>query len=240
MKEIKKVMEKTFLQHKIVLNDDQINKFCLYLQYLISENEKYNLTSITDEYEIIVKHFVDSVLIYDFFEKDAKVVDIGAGAGFPSIPLMIMREDLNFLIIDSVNKKVQFIKSMCDILKLKNCEIIHARCEDLARKGTYREKYDYCIARGVANLSSLLEYCVGFVKVNGKILAYKGKNYAEELNGCNNTLKVLGISYLNMYEKVLCINDEKIKRYFLEFEKIQNTFEKYPRIKNLPRLKPLG
>ncbi len=238
--DIKEKIKNEFEKYKISLNTKQIAQFDKYIQLILRENKKYNLTAITNIDEMIVKHLIDSVLPYEYFNNRATVVDIGAGAGFPSVPLMILREDLNFLIIDSVNKKTEFIKMVCSELNLNNTQIIHARCEDLARKPEYRGKYDYCIARGVANLSSLLEYCVGFVKINGEIIAYKGKNYLEELKASHNTMQMLFLELKTNLQYDLINDNETLQRNLLIFEKTTKTPEKYPRLQNKVRLQPLG
>lgn len=240
---MKQYIKNEFRKYNIELNQLQLDKFENYLNYLLEENAKFNLTAITDKKQIVVKHFIDSILPYDIFKKDANVVDIGAGAGFPSVPLMILRPDLRFLIIDSVNKKVEFIKRVCELLDLHNCEILHTRCEDCAKKVEYREKYDYCIARGVANLSSLLEYCVGFIQVNGNIVAYKSKNYQQELDNSKNAIKLLNVKLVNVLNFKLVNEQEKfeeMERNVLIFEKTLKTSDKYPRLQNKVRNNPLN
>ncbi len=233
-------IKRIFAKHDVLLNDRQCEQFEKYIDLILSENAKYNLTSITDIDEMIIKHMIDSVLPYKYFKANASVVDIGAGAGFPSIPLMIVRNDLKFLIIDSVNKKVEFIKMVARELNLNSCEIIHTRCEDVAQKIEYREKFEYCVARGVANLSSLLEYCVAFVKINGEILAYKGKRYKAELEESKNTLNILHLKLKENLSFTLKNDDENIERNIMVFSKTEATPKKYPRLQNKVRLRPLG
>ena len=253
-KKMKEFINNEFLKYDIHLNKEQIEKFDLYLNYLLEENEKINLTAITDKKEIVIKHFIDSVLPYKLFKEKSTIVDIGAGAGFPSVPLMIIRPDLKFLILDSVNKKVEFIKRVCEKLNLRNCEILHSRCEDLAKNPKYREKYDYCIARGVANLSSLLEYCAGFVKMGGQIIAYKSRNYQNEIEGSKNTIKILNLKLNDTKQYVLDgsvfenslekseneLNDSVMERYMLIFDKCDKLLDKYPRLQNKVRTNPLN
>ena len=234
-------IKKHFDKYNICLTVKQAEQFEKYLNLLIVENEKYNLTAIKNIDEIIIKHFIDSVLPYTFFKENSKVIDIGAGAGFPSIPLMIMRSDLRFLIMDSVNKKVQFVKMVKDELTLTNCEILHFRCEDLARKSEYREKFDYCISRGLANMSSLLEYSSGFVKVGGKVVAYKSKNWNNELDNSKNTLNLMKLQLQENLEFLLYdVNGDQIVRNVLIFDKIANLDKKYPRLQNKVRTNPLN
>lgn len=234
-------IKKHFDKYNICLTEKQAEQFEKYLNLLIVENEKYNLTAIKNIDEIIIKHFIDSVLPYTFFKENSKVIDIGAGAGFPSIPLMIMRSDLQFLIMDSVNKKVQFVKMVKDELNLTNCEILHFRCEDLARKIEYREKFDYCISRGLANMSSLLEYSSGFVKVGGKVVAYKSKNWNNELDNSKNTLNLMKLQLQENLEFLLYnLNGDQIVRNVLIFDKIANLDKKYPRLQNKVRTNPLN
>jgi len=154
------ILKQIFDKHNIKCSEKQLKQFEIYFNYLVEENSKYNLTAITEKIDVFYKHFLDSILPYQIFKENSKVIDVGTGAGFPCIPLAILRNDLEFVSIDSVEKKVNFVKNLVDKLQLKNVQVIHTRCEDLAKMPEYRETFDYSIARAVAPLSSLLEYCI--------------------------------------------------------------------------------
>ena len=224
--------------YNIVATDKQIEQFNIYLDYLLEENTKYNLTAIKEKEDIFYKHFLDSVLPYLNFKENAKVIDIGTGAGFPSIPLAILRNDLKFTLIDSVEKKTNFVFNLADKLGLTNIEVYHARCEDLAKESKFRENYDYAIARAVAPLSSLLEYCIPFLKINGKFVAYKGVNYKQEIDASTNAIKLLHVRLVQTLK--FNISEINTERYCLIFEKELETPKKYPRGQNKARLNPLN
>lgn len=234
MEELKQIFDK----HSIKYNSKQLQQFETYFNYLVEENSKYNLTAITEKIDVFYKHFLDSILPYQIFKENSKVIDIGTGAGFPSIPLAILRNDLQFVLVDSVEKKVNFVKNVVEKLKLNNVQVFHTRCEDLAKMPEYRENFDYSVARAVAPLSSLLEYCIPFIKVGGKFLAYKGSNYVEEVNNSKNAIKLLKVREIQTlkYE----ISDINTTRYCILFEKLESTDKKYPRNQNKVRQKPLN
>ena len=224
--------------YNIKITDKQLKQFDIYFDFLVEENNKYNLTAIKEKDEILYKHFLDSILPYQTFSENAKVIDIGTGAGFPSIPLAILRNDLKFTLVDSVEKKTNFVFNLANKLNLKNVEVYHTRCEDLAKEPVFREQYDYVIARAVAPLSSLLEYCIPFIKVGGKFIAYKGTNYGQELENSKNAIKLLNVREI----QTLRYNIKEIatERYCIIFEKTALTASKYPRNQNKVRLKPLN
>lgn len=234
MAELREILEK----YNIKCSEKQINQFNIYLDFLLQENEKYNLTAIKEREDIFYKHFLDSVLPYQIFKENSKVIDIGTGAGFPSIPLAILRPDLKFVLVDSVEKKVNFVKMLANKLNLKNVEVYHYRCEDLAKKPEFRENFDYSVARAVAPLSSLLEYCIPFIKVGGKFISYKGSNYNQELENSKNAIKLLKVHEIQTLQ--YNINEIDTIRYCIIFEKIEATPLKYPRNQNKVRLKPLN
>jgi len=224
--------------YNIKVTAKQLKQFDDYLNYLLEENNKYNLTAIKEKEDVFYKHFLDSVLPYLVFTENAKVIDIGTGAGFPSIPLAILRSDLKFTLVDSVQKKVNFVFNLADKLGLTNIEVYHARCEDLAKEPKFREQYDYTIARAVAPLSSLLEYCVPFLKVGGKFIAYKGTNYNQEIEESKNTVKLLNVHQIQILK--YNIKEINTERYCVVYEKTDTTAKKYPRQQNKVRLKPLN
>lgn len=234
MAELREILEK----YNIKCTTKQLQQFDEYLNFLLEENKKYNLTAIKEKEDVFYKHFLDSVLPYQSFNENTKVIDIGTGAGFPSIPLAILRNDLQFTLVDSVEKKTKFVKMLSEKLKLNNITVIHARCEDLAKMPEYRENFDYSIARAVAPLTSLLEYCIPFVKVGGKFVAYKGTNYNQELESSKNTIKLLNVHQIQMLK--YDIKEIETTRYCIIFEKLEETPKKYPRGQNKARLNPLN
>lgn len=227
-------LKELFLKYNITLSDEQIDKFNKYYEYLIGENEKYNLTAITEKNDVYLKHFIDSVLPYNYFKSNSFILDVGAGAGFPSIPLAILRPDLNFILIDSVNKKVNFLNQLISVLNLSNVTTFHTRCEDFAKNN--REKYDYVVARAVAPMNTLCEYLIPFAKVNGIIVMYKGDNYLDELKASENVLKMFHVKHLDTLKYTI---EGEMTRNIIILQKLEKTNPKYPRGGNKPRLNPL-
>ena len=230
MEELKNYLESLNIQNI----DEILNKFSIYYNLLIEWNNKFNLTSITDKKDVEIKHFIDSISSYNYINNNSLICDIGAGAGFPSIPLAILKNDCHFVLVDSLNKRVNFLKEVINKLELKNCECIHARVEDFTIKN--REKFDYAIARAVAPLNILLEYTIPLLKVNGKLIAYKGSNINDEINEAINAAKILNCKINNKYELYLPNDDY---RCLVEYLKTNKCLTKYPRSGNKPRLNPL-
>ena len=201
---------------------------------LIEYNKNVNLTSITKDVDFEVKHLFDSIKGEKFFKKGAKCIEIGSGGGFPSIPLMIVRQDLEFTLIESVNKKCVFLNEVIKKLNL-NAKVINTRCEELAKNNVYREKFDVVTARAVAKLNTLSEYCIPFLKIGGKFIAYKGE--LDELNESMNAINVLGGKFIQKEEYFLPLNMGNRKIYIIE--KIKETPIKYPRGNGKERSKPL-
>jgi len=233
--ELKEKIINKFNEYGFALLDEQVKKFCKYFELLISENSKYNLTAITDEDEVILKHFIDSVLPLSCFNSSSRILDIGSGAGFPAIPLSIMNGEFNITAIDSVNKKVNFINMVAAELKLTNLMAIHERAEDLAKKDGFREGFDIVTSRAVANISTISEYSLPFVKIGGKMIAYKGSNANEELETGKNAIKILG----GKVSDVLKFKLEDMERNIVLIDKLLKTPSKYPRSQNKPRTNPL-
>lgn len=235
-KTMQKLLKELFNKYNIPHTDEMLQKLDLFYNMVVEENKKFNLTAITEKHDFAVKHILDSCLPYDMIPKNAKVIDVGAGAGFPSVPLKIIRPDLNLTMLDSLNKRVNFLNLCIDKLNLKNAEAIHFRAEDYALKN--RETFDISIARAVASLETLSEYCLPFVKVNGSFIALKGSSYKEELEKANYAINILG----GKVEKIQNITLQEIdgERANINIKKIKATPNKYPRGKNLPRLKPLA
>ncbi len=209
-----------------------MDKFEKYEQMLIETNKKFNLTSIDDPEEIRIKHFEDSLTIKSYINDGMKVLDIGSGAGFPGIPLRI-EKNFDLTLIDSVNKKVNFMNQVIDELDLKNTRAVHVRAEDYAKD--HREEFDMVISRAVANLSTLSEYALPFLKVGGIFIAMKGPKAEEEYEDAQNALKILGGELINIDSLDLYGNTRKN----ILIKKVRSTKKKYPRDKNLPKKKPL-
>ena len=226
---IKEIFEK----HKIVLSEEQGRQFLKYYDFLVSENQKYNLTATTSKEEVFYKHFLDSVLPESEITENAKIIDIGSGAGFPAVPLKIVRSDLKFTLVDSLNKRVNFLNELFILLNLGDIKAVHARAEDFI-KGN-RESYDFAVARAVAPLNTLLEYMVPYLKVGGRCLIYKSQKLEEEIIEAKKAMEILSVKLVKVLEYELGDASRKI----LIVEKTEKTNEKYPRGKNLPKLKPL-
>lgn len=225
--------------NEIDLSDKQLEQFQIFYDYMIEMNQVMNLTSITEEDEVILKHFYDSMSVvkhYDFNQGE-NVIDVGTGAGFPGIPLAILLPGIQFTLIDSLNKRITFLKDVVEKCGLKNVECIHSRAEELAKDEKYREKYDICVSRAVANLSILLEYCIPFIKKGGKFISYKSISSEEELSASKNAQNKLCCKLKNNISFELPDTDNK--RNFLIFEKFDLTASKYPRNNGIPRKKPL-
>lgn len=228
----------------IEISDDQINCFERYYELLIEKNKVMNLTAITDKEDVIVKHFIDSIALIPYLldkginiNNKLKIIDIGTGAGFPGLPLKIMMPDVKFTLLDSLNKRVSFLNEVIDELKLKDIEALHGRAEDYASDNKYREKYDICVSRAVANLSTLSEYCIPFVKEDGFFISYKAGESEEEINNSKNAIKILGGKINKVEEFVLPGTDAS--RVFVFIRKQELTDKKYPRKAGVPAKKPL-
>lgn len=223
-----------FLKYEINLSPQQANQLTQFYALVVEKNKIMNLTTITDEDEFIVKHILDSGLGVKFLQDNATVLDIGSGAGFPGIVLKILNPTLKITLLDSVRKKVDFLNEVIQKLNLKNIIAIHARVEDFAKENY--ESFDYVTSRAVAYLSTLLEYSLPFLKINGKMIAYKGPLIEEELNNAQNSLKIL----CGKAENIIKLNIEGNDRTFLIVTKTKSCSRAYPRAKNLPRVKPLN
>ncbi len=230
-------LDKIFKKYGLNLNENQQNMFDLYFSYLIESNEKFNLTAITDKEEVEIKHFLDSVLPEKLIPKNSSVVDVGSGAGFPCLPLKIVRQDLFVCMIDSLNKRVNFLNDVIKLLKLSNAEAVHSRAEDFAK--TNREKFDVAVARAVAPLVTLVEYLLPLVKVGGKAIIYKSAKLEEELKVSQKAINVLGGKIAQIENFEIEFKGEKLSRKILVIEKVSHTPAKYPRGQNKPKLSPI-
>ena len=201
---------------------------------LLEKNKVMNLTAITDPEEIRIKHIEDSLTIQEYIEKNAKVIDIGTGAGFPGIPLKIQREDIEITLLDSLGKRIKFLQEVVDELELKNVDCVHARAEDYTKEK--REKYDCAVSRAVAELRVLAEYALPYVKLGGEFISMKGPNSEEEIENAANSIKILGGEIKEIIDKKLSNGDE---RKIIIIRKIKSTPKKYPRSGNKPKTNPL-
>ena len=221
----------------IELTDSQLNAFETYYDMLIDRNKVMNLTAITEFDEVMDKHFLDSVYLFRSIklEADYKLIDIGTGAGFPGIPLKIVFPELKITLLDSLNKRVGFINDVIEELNLNDIEAIHGRAEDIARNKAYRASYDTAVSRAVANLSTLSEYCLPFVKIGGKFVSYKSGDCADEVDNAKAAIHLLG-GKINKIDEFSYSNNS---RSFIVIDKVMNTSNKYPRKAGLPSKKPL-
>ncbi len=224
----------------ITLNDRQINQFLEYYELLVEWNQKINLTAITEYQEVLKKHFVDSVSLVKAYDlkKPVDMIDVGTGAGFPGLALKIAFPDLQVVLLDSLNKRISFLEIVIERLKLYGVKTIHGRAEDFARSDGFRESFDLCVSRAVANLSTLSEYCLPFVKVGGMFISYKSEKVMEEAPSAQNAITLLGGRVTNQVEFQL--PDSDIYRSLFVIEKIKRTPLKYPRRAGLPGKEPLS
>lgn len=223
----------------ISLNKNQIEQFYRYYELLIEWNKVMNLTTITDYDEVNEKHFIDSlsiVKILDFLDIKT-VIDVGTGAGFPGIPLKIVFPHLKIVLLDSLQKRVSFLDTVINEIGLNSIITLHGRAEDFARKSEYREQFDLCVSRAVANLSVLSEYCIPYVKMGGIFIAYKSGNMKEELKQSEIAVKVLGGSIENV-EK-FNLPQSEIERSLILIRKRKSTEKKYPRKAGVPVKNPI-
>lgn len=222
---------------EIKLNEEQKEQFYEYMNLLLEWNEKINLTAIVDPEEIILKHFIDSITISKYIDKSSYVADIGTGAGFPGIPLKILRKDIKIVLVDSLNKRIKFLDEVIEKLNLNNIEAIHARAEEFGQNKKYREQFDIVTSRAVANLSTLSEYLIPLAKVGGKVLSMKGPGALGEIENAKNAIKVLGGTIEKVSEFKLPLSD--IERTIINIKKENKTPNKYPRKSGLPSKEPL-
>lgn len=237
IKEFKNIINNYSKKINILLNEEQIEKFYKYMNLLIEWNKKINLTAIIEPKEIILKHFIDSLTINKYIKDNSKIADVGTGAGFPGIPLKIIRPDIQLVLVDSLNKRINFLNEVIEQLNLKNIETIHIRIEEFGQNTKYREKFDYSTARAVANLSTLSEYLLPIVKVGGQVICMKGSNIQDEINQSKKALSILG-GTLNSIEEFKLAETENTRNIIL-IDKIKNTPNKYPRKAGLPSKDPI-
>ena len=235
-----KIFDEKLKELRIELNENMKTQFDRYYELLVEWNKVMNLTGITEYEEVNEKHFIDSLSIVKVIDinKIDNIIDIGTGAGFPGIPLKIAFPHLKVTLLDSLNKRIKFLNAVIDELNLNHIETIHGRAEDYAKKTEYRENYDLCVSRAVANLSTLSEYCVPYVKVGGLFISYKSGDIDEEIVKSKPAIKILGAEIENVIKFKLPGTD--IHRSFVKIKKLSTTKKKYPRKAGLPAKEPLS
>jgi len=223
----------------IELTEMQIQQFLIYYEMLVEWNSFMNLTAITEYEEVMKKHFIDSISLIKAFDVSGKVsvIDVGTGAGFPGLALKIAYPELQVTLLDSLNKRVQFLNAVIEKLQLQGVVTVHGRAEDFAKPGNLRGKFDLCVSRAVANLSTLSEYCLPYVKTGGKFISYKSEKSSEEILQAENAIRILGGKVKEQVSFILPHSD--IYRNLVVIEKMKDTPKQYPRKAGLPGKEPL-
>ena len=225
-------------KYNIDFSKEQLDKIDLYYDLIVEKNKVMNLTRITDKKEFYVKHILDSVSICNYLSfNDQKILDLGTGAGFPGIPLKIFFPEIRIIMVDSVNKKLEFINSVIDSLQLQNIKTVHGRAEDIARINEYRENFDFVLSRAVADLSVLSEYALPFVSLNGYFIAYKSWDCDQEIKKADNAIRLLSGAFPIIKDIILPNTD--ISRKLVIIKKISAISSKYPRKAGIPSKNPL-
>ncbi len=235
--EFKAKLKEEAMQFGIELSEKQQDNFYNYMKLLLDWNEKINLTAITEPKEVITKHFVDSLSITPYMNENDRILDIGTGAGFPGIPLKIVLEKNEIKLLDSLNKRINFLNEVIEKLELKNIQAIHGRAEEFNKIDGNRESYDIVVSRAVAKLNVLLEYMLPFVKLNGRCICMKSADTAEELKEAENAIKILGGEIEKIDE--ITLKNTDIKRKIIVIKKINKTPNKYPRKAGTPTKEPI-
>lgn len=236
-KEFKEELEKRAKQFQINLFEKEQNQFYQYMQLLLEWNTKINLTAITEPKEVLIKHFIDSISIVPYIEENAKVLDIGTGAGFPGIPLKIVLPQNHLTLLDSLNKRINFLNEVITSLKLEGIEAIHGRAEEFCRTAERRESYDIVTSRAVAKLNVLLEYMLPFVKIGGKCICMKSLEIDEELEDAKRAIEVLGGELEEI--RTITLENTDIMRKIIIIKKVKETPERYPRKAGTPAKEPI-
>ena len=224
----------------VKLDAHQLEQFQKYYELLVEWNKVMNLTAITEKEDVIIKHFADSLLLAKYLDmnRPLSVIDVGTGAGFPGVPLKIAFPELTVTLMDSLNKRVKFLNTVISELGLENVQAIHCRAEDAGKNALYRESFDVAVSRAVANLASLSEFCLPFVKTGGYFIPYKASGLEDEMYAGKKAIRILGGQVENIFR--LTIPDTDIERCFVFVKKQSETPQEYPRKAGTASKKPLG
>lgn len=222
---------------KIEMDEKKQDQFYTYMEILIKWNKNINLTAITEPEEVLQKHFIDSLTILPYIEENATIIDVGTGAGFPGIPVKIAKENTKVILLDALNKRLNFLQEVINTLQLSNIETIHARAEEVGKNKALRENFDIATSRAVAPLNILVEYLLPLVKLGGKCICMKGSNIEEEIGNSKKAIEILG----GKIEKISEFNlpNSDIKRNIIVIKKVSKTPEKYPRKPGTPSKEPI-
>ena len=237
IEEFEEIMTSYAKKINIEFTEEQLEKFYQYMNLLLEWNEKINLTAIVEPKEVILKHFIDSLTINKYLKENSTLADVGTGAGFPGIPLKILRPDIKITLVDSLNKRINFLNEVIEKLNLENIVTVHSRIEDFGKNKNYREKFDYVTARAVANLAVLSEYLIPIAKIGGKCVCMKGSNVEDEITSAKNAISVLGGKLESVDEFKL--PDSDISRNIIVLGKVKNTPARFPRKAGMPSKEPL-
>ena len=218
-------------------DDDTLRQFELYMKGVLEWNEKINLTAITEEDDFVEKHYIDSLKLakLGLLKPGNRIMDLGTGGGFPGVPLAIVYPQTDFILVDSLNKRLKVIDELCGEIGISNVSTVHGRAEDLGQNQEYRETFDCCVSRAVANLSTLCEYCLPMVKPGGYFIAYKTGTSEEEIKNAEKAIKILG----GGKAEIISSDHENIDHCFVKIKKLQNTARQYPRKAGTPSKQPL-
>lgn len=237
LEEFTKIFNNYLEKSNLILTGEKIEKFYNYMNLLIEWNKKINLTAIIEPKEIILKHFIDSLTILKYIKNNETIIDVGTGAGFPGIPLKIVRDDLKITLADSLNKRINFLNEVISKLDLKNIDAIHTRAEELGKNKKYREKFDIATSRAVANMSTLSEYLIPFIKVEGRCICMKSSDIDIELENAKNAIKILGCKIES--EDKFNLPNSDLGRSIIVLRKVKNTPSKFPRKAGTPAKEPI-
>lgn len=233
----KKEMNINLMALNLKLDDSQIKNFYDFMNLLIEKNKVMNLTGITEPKEVILKHFIDSLTVLKYINENDNIIDVGTGAGFPGIPLKIAENSLEITLLDSLNKRINFLNEVIEKINLNKVKTIHGRAEDFGQDFKYREKYDIAVSRAVAPLNVLLEYMLPFVKVGGKCICMKGSNCDEEIENSKRAIEILG-GKIEKIKKFNLPNSDNNRTIFI-IKKVQKMNRQYPRKAGIPTKNPL-
>lgn len=235
---MKEYLKKCAETLNISLDDKMLTKFETFYEMLIETNKSLNLTAITEMHEVVLKHFIDSIVVSNYIDlSHKKIIDVGTGAGFPGIPLAILYPDTEFVLMDSLQKRLHFIESVLKECNIENVTTVHGRAEDIGQDIKYREQFDFCVSRAVASLPVLLELCTPLVKVGGKFISYKSELLEEELEQSKRALSILHCHLERQYDYT--IPDSDFYRVLAVFLKNKTLEKKYPRQAGKPKKNPL-